>query len=450
MTSILSPYALGAPSWKNVVSYGADPTGVRDSTAAINAAVAAAVNNSSGPAGSIPPLGGVAYFPPGLYNITAALNWKLNGLVVRGDGYNSTTIQQNTANTPIVQVAGHGQEISGLTLAYATAQTSGQTSAIAMTFGDDTVGSCFMSSFHDLQIQGGSVLMGIDPSIATAAGLFSCAFTDITLNLWSVSAIKFIANNGGGLNNCTGCAFTNIYMANTDINHVQQSCTSFPVLMKSWDEFVFNQLNIEHCTLTNQDALSISLCRNAVINSLHTESLTLNGNGTGLVGCITANSVVVNGLRALHNVYAGSASNSVARFGTGAGTLTVNGFHEQNCTVTTPSHPLVDFGSVANCTAQFTGSLGTQTTVNTVNATTGDYLHLGYPQTGSGTLSSGTATISNTAVTAASVIMLTDTANGANLGILSVGTVTAGVSFVVNSSNAADGGTFAYLLMPTG
>jgi hypothetical protein len=66
---------------------------------------------------------------------------------------------------------------------------------------------------------------------------------------------------------------------------------------------------------------------------------------------------------------------------------------------------------------------------------------------GTGTLSGGTVTISTTAVTASSLIFLTDTSGGTNLGTLSVGTITAGTSFVVNSSNALDSSTFNWHLI---
>ena len=61
---------------------------------------------------------------------------------------------------------------------------------------------------------------------------------------------------------------------------------------------------------------------------------------------------------------------------------------------------------------------------------------------GTVTLSSGTATISTTAVTASSIIMLTRQSPGATgaaaLGILSVGTISAGVSFIINALTTAD------------
>lgn len=61
---------------------------------------------------------------------------------------------------------------------------------------------------------------------------------------------------------------------------------------------------------------------------------------------------------------------------------------------------------------------------------------------GTVTLSSGTATISTTAVTASSIIMLTRQSPGATgaaaLGMISVGTISAGVSFVINALTTAD------------
>jgi hypothetical protein len=70
-------------------------------------------------------------------------------------------------------------------------------------------------------------------------------------------------------------------------------------------------------------------------------------------------------------------------------------------------------------------------------------------KTGSGTLVAGTVTISNTSVTANSKIFVTPTANSANSGALAVTAKTAGTSFVVKSSNAADTSTFDYFILET-
>ena len=67
---------------------------------------------------------------------------------------------------------------------------------------------------------------------------------------------------------------------------------------------------------------------------------------------------------------------------------------------------------------------------------------------GTGTLASGTVTISTTAVTANSLIFLTDTASSlTNVGTLSVSAKSAGTSFTVTSANALDTSTFNWLII---
>lgn len=63
--------------WFNVVAYGADPTGVADSTTAFANAIAAAV------AGSVK--GGVVYVPPGFYTLSSTLTVP-SGITFQGDG----------------------------------------------------------------------------------------------------------------------------------------------------------------------------------------------------------------------------------------------------------------------------------------------------------------------------------------------------------------------------
>jgi hypothetical protein len=58
---LIAALSTNTPDWINVLSYGADPTGVRDSTAAMTAALTAA------------PLGGTVYLPTGIYTTSAPL-----------------------------------------------------------------------------------------------------------------------------------------------------------------------------------------------------------------------------------------------------------------------------------------------------------------------------------------------------------------------------------------
>lgn len=65
---------------------------------------------------------------------------------------------------------------------------------------------------------------------------------------------------------------------------------------------------------------------------------------------------------------------------------------------------------------------------------------------GKATLVGGTVTVANADVVAGSVIQLTHQVVGGTQGILSVGTIVANTSFVINSSNALDTGTIGWTM----
>lgn len=99
--------------------------------------------------------------------------------------------------------------------------------------------------------------------------------------------------------------------------------------------------------------------------------------------------------------------------------------------------------SIATTGAVSTGNLTLGTAGNKINITTGSNA-----SAGTGTLSGGTVTISTTAVTASSLIFLTDaTASLTNVGTLSVTSKSAGVSFTVTSANVLDSSTFNWLII---
>lgn len=329
---------------------------------------------------SIPAVtGGAFYIPAGTYLISSTLNWKLNGLKVVTDGADAVKIVMTASNTPVVQVAGTFQDISGITFSYAAQQVSAQTSAIAMEFGDDTVGSCFASRYASLVIQLAQTGMAVNPAVTSTAGLFSCTFTDIQVNAFSASGINFNGNNGLGGANCTGCVFSNIYISNV-LPAGQQACSSFPFQLKNWSEVVINELNIEHCTLSATDALSLSSVLNATLSSVHFEALTLGVNGQALIHLNGIGAAAFSSVSIFGNTYTGSGSNPVVNlFGTGPYTLTVSGFNEKSSTVTTPAHPFINYGSATNSTVSVFGVSATQTTANATTANSGCVSQFGWP-----------------------------------------------------------------------
>lgn len=70
-------------------------------------------------------------------------------------------------------------------------------------------------------------------------------------------------------------------------------------------------------------------------------------------------------------------------------------------------------------------------------------------RTGTGTLSGGTLAVANTSITANSVILITSTGGGTNIGSLYVASQTASTGFTVSSSNVLDTSGFSYFIFET-
>ncbi len=89
------------------------------------------------------------------------------------------------------------------------------------------------------------------------------------------------------------------------------------------------------------------------------------------------------------------------------------------------------------------GDLSLNTAGNKIKIATGSNASVGV----SGAMTAGTITISTTAVTADSKIFLTHATIGGTAGVLSVGTITAGTSFVINSTSGTDTGTINWWIV---
>lgn len=101
---------------------------------------------------------------------------------------------------------------------------------------------------------------------------------------------------------------------------------------------------------------------------------------------------------------------------------------------------------------QVTGAGNVTTSGNLSLSTAGSKLSIATganASVGTATLSGGTVTVATTAVTASSKIFLTDATTGAltNIGTPTVGTVVAGTSFVINSSNVLDTSNINWLII---
>lgn len=355
----LAAIGAGYSVMNTVYGGGADPTGLTDSTAQIGSAVAAAH------------LAGMpVLLPAGTFSVSSALNWKLPGLQVYGAGSSNTVILQSSANTPILQLAGQGQHISGLHLAYPTLQGTASTSSIGIEFGDDSAGSCFMSKFSDLYVTQACTGLAVNPSVSTAAGLFSCLFENTHVLGYSYSAINLVGNNGLGGANSTGCVFNNTYVHNNFSGTADASSAWWPVYFQAWDEIVFNELNVEHAEIFSSDAVAFVSVGNAVVNSMHLEHLEVSGNpGFGFVYVSHASTAVIGGLSIRFPTMTGTSYNSIVRMNGSGPSVILNGLNEPADGGVNAVHPLIDFTAATNASAVVDGIAVSQTTENTQGAT---------------------------------------------------------------------------------
>lgn len=104
-TSVLTfaNLGIGAAIWFNVVDFGADRTGVADSTAFFAATFAAAIA-----------VNGSVYIPRGLYRLPAGLTVTANGsnfIIVRGDGLYSSVLHNDGNDVPVLTLVGRGFDL---------------------------------------------------------------------------------------------------------------------------------------------------------------------------------------------------------------------------------------------------------------------------------------------------------------------------------------------------
>jgi len=174
----------------NVLAYGADSTGVSDSTTAIQTAATAAA-------------GGTLYFPSGTYKITSGITIS-SGTVVRGDGISS-----------VINASG-----GSVTIALGTNATTNVT-------------------FRDLKLTG-SFIDGIGATNITGLGVYNCDISGATLTgatptagIYFSGATRVAISNNHLSGNGTGDGThgTDIYgdtTQNTDVLVYGNRCSSTP------------------------------------------------------------------------------------------------------------------------------------------------------------------------------------------------------------------------------
>lgn len=235
-----------------------------------------------------------------------------------------------------------------------------------------------------------------------------------------------------------------------EVNNAAYILTSFTAsngqLSATWEAITAGTAFLETLTGNSGGAVSPS---GGNINVLGSGALAFAGSGATLTGSITPGTALI---ATITGGTGGALSPTAGNFnilGT-ANQITSTG-SGSTITLSTPA-AFTAPGSVT-ATTTLTATLGaiTATNGNLVLGTAGNKIvstsvasttAAGANSFGKVTLVGGTATVSTTAVTASSIIFLTrqgiEATGAAALGNLSVGTITAGTSFVINALSSTD------------
>lgn len=200
---------------------------------------------------------------------------------------------------------------------------------------------------------------------------------------------------------------------------------------------------------------NVAIGASSMVSAVSTSNTT--AVGTLALQVVTGNNNTAQGYQAGLNVTTGTG-NAIFGYNTGIGITTGTGNTILGASITGLASGLTNNIQIASgggvkalhdgtnwtltgSTTLTNGNLTLGTAGNKINITTGTNASAGV----SAAMTAGSITISTTAVTANSIIILTPV--GAGTGSISKGTVTAGTSFVINSSDGADTRTVQWLII---
>lgn len=436
--------AAGVTDWVNVVALGADPTGVSDSTTALQAAINAAI-----------PTGKIVYLPAGKYLFTTLHVGAVGGGALRmvgagpGGSSNKGTHLVSSSSSSLITFSG---AVAGLEISHLAIENQGTSHIL------DTPVAGY---YHDLTLTltsgntGGSAV-----NVAGSSLLINAKFERITFNSNAASRaapiVSLVSTGSGNISNNTfeKCFFNNVNGADTSQFMIYAACSGTAgggggghfatVIRDCYFEKPYGGavkslsgqgLVVENCmfwdTFTSPPTAGNSL---VYIGTFPSGSIS---EAARIISCGRNRAGGVDGV-ATWDVYCESTVNGV----------TVNGYTVYEApsgagSGTAPAY--FNFNGCTNVTLS-----GNQQAV-TGNASSGVIItNPPSPVAGNAVLVAGTKTVSTPLVTANSVIQLTSQIDGGTPGWLRVSARTAATSFTITSSSATDTSTVGWQIVEPG
>lgn len=422
----------------NVKTYGAVGDGSHNDTSAIQAAINAAL---SSPLGS-----GTVYFPAGVYKITSTLNCTSAtggsggyGVILRGDGHNASQIFKNSSFGMACAWNGNGGPAGNNT------QFGGMVD-ISVNGNASTGGLIQTNSAQQMFFRGCSFI-GSNDVAWDLNTMQDSYFSQITFNNNGSTSLPVVNIYGGAYGTSNMLWFDQIRIE-TFLNGAIWIKRGSGATGGGNNGFFFTQ-----CKFENYPTVYGDIC---VFDS-YTQQLNMAQIFISFGQYASGYSTPVNGIT-YGDGSTGAGDNQVSIrdvfMNTGPTSNIGNAVVNINGNGHLSGPILLDniFGDANMNTAQVVvnGASGADVQINQVG---GPGTLIGgdgsghRAKAGTGTFASGTATISTPAVSASNRIVVTHTSTSANIGIPYISSISAGTSFTVKSSNAADANTFNWQIV---
>jgi hypothetical protein len=418
--------------------YNAVGNGSNDDTSAIQAAINAALATNQGT--------GTVYFPAGTYKITAALNCTSAtgtsggyGVILRGDGHRATRILKNSSFGPAVTYNGNGGPSGNNT------QFGG---LIDITIdGNASTGGLLQTNSAQQMFFRGCSFVGSNDWAWDLHTTQDSYFSQVTFNNCGSTTAPVIKIYGDANGTSNMLWFEQIRIE-TFLNGAIWITRGAGATGGGNNGFFFHQCKFENYPTVNGDfCVFDSYTQQLYMSQIFFSAGLFNSGYSTAFNAITFGSGGASpgfNQASFRDIFMNTGptsglGNSVININSGgnlSGTINIDNVF---CDATLASG-VVNVNNAAGADVVI-GQLGGANTLVAGDGTA----HRA--NAGTGTLSAGTVTISASRVLAGSRIILTPTSKSANSGILSVGTITGGTGFVVNSTNASDANTFNYEIL---